>query len=267
MLANAVRCGVSKNESSGCGLGEIRRIWTMGAIRTMGLRNRVITMKWKMVLVVLLAAGCFALPNLPAGTAPAPDAAAHRWELEFTNETPTPIMVQLPGTDKAQLFWYMRFTVTNRTGEDQIFSPKVALYTNTGELIQANAGAAGDPAVFAAIKKIHNNPLLVDLTDCTGKLLQGQDNAKDSVVIFPNFDPKASRFDIFVGGLSGETAVIKLPKPIKVMRMDPDGKDVEVETDKLTLTKTIDLKYTLGTEFKKRLSAEVRLASKEWVMR
>ncbi len=87
-------------------------------------------------------------------------------------------------------------------------------------------------------------------------MLQGQDNARDGVAIFRNFDPKAASFDIFVAGLSGETTPIQLPVPIEVTEEGPDGKERKVKKTKVFLTKTLRLNYTIGTEAAQRNIAE-----------
>ena len=72
----------------------------------------------------------------------------------------------------------------------------------------------------------------------TGKLLQGEDNAKSGVAIWRDFDAKAGAFDLLLGGLSGETAEIQLPKPIEVVETDTDGKETVVLKSKAILSKT-----------------------------
>jgi hypothetical protein len=57
-------------------------------------------------------------------------------------------------------------------------------------------------------------------------LLQGEDNAKDGVIIFTDIDSEARNFQLFVSGLSGETAEVKNPvtgKPVilqKTLELD-----------------------------------------------
>jgi hypothetical protein len=87
------------------------------------------------------------------------------------------------------------------------------------------------------------------------------------VAIFRDFDPKGASFEIFIGGLSGEIALTRLPRPIMVKEVGPGGKQIMVQKDTITLVKTLKLKYTLGTEARDRPNAKVRLLRKGWVMR
>jgi hypothetical protein len=212
----------------------------------------------------LIAAGLLALPMVFAAP-PKPNEAQVDWQINIDYKTPQPIMIKVPGQTKPQLYWYTLFTVTNRTGRDRDFHPEILLYTNTGQMLRAGAGV--NPAVYDQIKKMHNSPLLRDLVGMNGKLLQGQDNAKEGVAIFRDFDPKAGSFDIFFGGLSGETVIIKLPKPVKVKEIGPDGKEKTVTTDKISLIKTLQLKYAFGTESADRANAKVEFVSQDWIMR
>ncbi len=220
-------------------------------------------MKYKLAVVVLGLLAVAVLRPLPA--APQPNEARVVWEIDIDYKTPQPIMVKVPGEPKPQLFWYFPFTVTNRSGKDRLFAPEIVLYTNTGQMLRAGQGV--NTIVYKTIKKLHNTPLLYDMVGITGKLLQGEDNARDGVAIFRDFDPKAASFEIFLGGLSGETAITHLPRPIMVKEIGSGGKQIMVKKDKIVLVKTLRLQYTVGTEARDRLNSKVRLLRKGWVMR
>lgn len=209
---------------------------------------------------------------------PVPSEAKFKWQFNFHFKKPKSVLVKLPGEEKAELFWYIKFTLINRTGKTRNFDPEMQLFTNTGQLITAGEGFNSRP-VFEKVKKITNNPLLVDLNTATGKVLEGEDNGIESIAVFRNFDEKAGKFDLFIGGLSGETATIKLPKPIKVKKEVPfDPKDVDakgemveatktVETSELILSKTLRLSFDISGQAKDRENSEVKFTGKEWVMR
>lgn len=214
------------------------------------------------------------------GQAPQPLEVPAAWQLDIDVQIPRPIQVVLPGDATPTTFWYLLYTVTNRYRDpqtqrptEQIFVPDLALYTDTGQLLRA--GKKSPNVVYEAIKKRHNNPHLKDMVAITGKLLFGEDNAKDGVAIWPDFDPQAGAFDIFVGGLSGEILEVKLPKPIPRPRLDDAGKPLEdkdgkilmEEVSTLRLTKTVHLRYEIPGEARARGRAPVKLLSKKWIMR
>lgn len=214
-----------------------------------------------LLLITITIGVLFSSPGI---TAPTPTLAGS-WQLNIDYHAPQPLLVKVPGEAGLQLFWYFRYTVTNRTGKEQSFNPNIVLYTNTGEIVQAGNGVS--PVVFEKIRSVTNNPLLKDQWSIGGKMLQGQDNARDGVAIFRNFDPEAASFDIFIAGLSGETTAIQLPVPIEVTEEGPDGKKCKVKKTKVFLTKTLRLNYTIGTEAPQRRRAKVSLIEKDWIMR
>ncbi|OPX22330.1 MAG: hypothetical protein B1H04_05140 [Planctomycetales bacterium 4484_123] len=209
----------------------------------------------------LLALGTFA----HGGPPPKPSVVPLKWELDFEYHPVQSITVRVPGEKKPRTFWYMLFSVCNRSGADRLYVPGFDLYTNTGQVL--GAGKDVPTVVFHAIKKRHNNPLLMSLTAITGRILQGEDNAKDGVAIWRDFDPKARRFDVFISGLSGETVKIKLPVPVVVVKKDENGRPVKVTLNELNVTKTLQLSYSLPGEAASRTQTKPRLLAKRWVMR
>jgi hypothetical protein len=217
------------------------------------------------VQIGLLGLLVLGMSVLPAITAPQPSEAQVAWRLDFQYDEPKYIQVTLPGEALPTGFWYMTFHVTNRTGEDRLFAPSFTLYTDTGQIIRA--GENVNPVVFDYIKKIENNPLLEDLIAMTGKLLQGEDNARDGVAIFKNFDPKAAKFDIFISGLSGEIAQVNLPNPVEVQQINAQGELETVQTKTVLLSRTLHLGYAIGTEARDRIQSKVKFLVEKWVMR
>ena len=195
-----------------------------------------------------------------------------KWELEIDVQVPRPIRVRMPGGDQRRTFWYVLYTVTNHTKDrdsgrptEQLFAPNFSLYTETGQLLRA--GSKVPTFVYEAIKKRHNNPHLKDIAAVTGKLLYGEDNAKDGVAIWQDFDPKAGKIEIFIAGLSGETKDITLPSPVTVTRVNSRGEKITKKTNIITLAKTLRLHYIVPGEKQARLHTPVKFVSKEWILR
>jgi len=204
--------------------------------------------------------------------APKPHEAPIAWELKFDYEAPRPIKVFLPRRTKPVTYWYMLYSVTNLTrdpvtgqGKDRDFRPVFIMYTDTGKSVTSNRRVF--TAAFDAIKKRHNNPLLKNHAQIIGKLLYGRDNARDGVAIWPDFDPKAGGFDIFVGGLSGETAEITLPRPVAVTELDANGIEKTSLKYKVILHKALQLNYTVKGETNVRIYSKAKFNFKKWVLR
>ncbi|KPK85764.1 MAG: hypothetical protein AMJ81_02835 [Phycisphaerae bacterium SM23_33] len=217
---------------------------------------------------VAILAACAALAmavGAHSDPPPKPSAVPVSWELEFEYQDICSITLVLPGQKQPKTFWYVLYTITNRTGADQVFVPDFVLYTDTGQVLRSGQGVP--TGVFEAVEKRHNNPLLMDLGRITGRILQGEDNAKDGVAMWPNFDPAARKFDVFIGGLSGERAKVKLPSPIEVTEEDENGKPKKVTKTEITLLKTLRLSYAIPGEAAARPRTVPAPLKKEWVMR
>lgn len=163
--------------------------------------------RWMVVAAMLIGAALGL--RQPLAAAPEPNVGTTAWELQFIPNTPAVISVVLPGEKTTRLFWYMTYSVTNRTSEDQLFLPDIWLATDNGDLIQANRGIS--PIVFEQIKSRIKNPLLESPTQVVGTLLQGPDHARDGVAIWPVPDHDVDNARIFIAGLSGETQILKDP--------------------------------------------------------
>jgi len=198
--------------------------------------------------------------------APEPSDVPVEWELDIELfDVAMPISVTLPGDDEPTVFWYLRYLVTNETGEDREFTPVIDLATNTGQLIRA--GTSIPPVVYDEIKGLHHQPLLKDLPAMAGRLLQGEDNAKAGVAIWPDFDEQAGQIDIFISGLSGETQVVQLPNPVEKVTPTPECDDIVEQVTEVVLRKTLELTYALPGEASARLTTPATLVARQWVMR
>ncbi|MGA2265630.1 MAG: hypothetical protein ABSH10_04275 [Phycisphaerae bacterium] len=213
----------------------------------------------------LLAAAVLIALAAQGWTAPKPAEIPRYWQIDITFGDILPIQVKLPTEAAPRTFWYLRYKVTNNTGQDRIFVPEFLLYTDSGQVLRAWHQVPS--SVFEEIKKTYNDPLLEDLSGTTGSLLQGAENAKEGVAIWTDFDPNASAFDVFVSGLSGETEEFQLPKPIHVTETDAAGKKVEVVKTTILLAKTLERHYAVAGEPAARSAATVHFLDEEWVMR
>ncbi len=201
------------------------------------------------ITAILISSGlALAFPEPAIVPAPAD------WTLNVRFENPQQIV--LPGAIP-QRFWYMILTITNETGKDVDFYPSCELMTDTFQRVPAIQGTSS--VLFDRIKKRYQGryPFLELLEDVGNKILQGQDNAKDVVVFWPDFDPNAKSFDIFISGLSNETAVVD----------DPVKKDEHGNPVKIYLRKTLDLTYSIVGDPKFRGRQKLKLENKQWVMR
>lgn len=227
----------------------------------------------------LLALGTLALLAIPglitvAPAAPVPSIAPKSWQLEFEFEDPRRLVVQVPGETKPRVYWYMLYTVTNNGNRDVQFMPRFEIVTDGLQVLETDTGA--DPAVFNAIKKIHtkDRPFLLEPLEVMGKLLQGADNAKDSVAIWQDFSGNTRQFTIFASGLSGETVIMPNPtydsaKPEYVIKDLPGGAKTKVMINpkRFVLYKTLSISYGLPGDDEARKTSQPIRQNVEWLMR
>jgi hypothetical protein len=179
-----------------------------------------------------------------------------QWTMEVKFEHPQQIVVPWGGNPQSR-FWYMIATVTNRTGRDVEFYPKCDLMTDTFQVLPAGQGVP--PIVFQQIQQRHGAiyRFLEPLEKVDSRILQGEDNAKEIVIAWRDFDLQAASFKIFLGGLSNETVVV--PHPVEV---NDAGQPVQV-----FLRKTLELSYSLHGDPALRPSVQTVYDGQNWIMR
>jgi len=205
------------------------------------------------ISVILAVTACVSLAAPEPAIVPGPD----DWTLDMTFEHPQQIMLKLSGEKEPKRYWYTIITLTNKTNHDVDFYPKCELMTDTFQIIPA--GGALTSLVFEQIKKRHQNQyqFLELLEDSSHKILQGEDNAKDIAIIWPDFDAKAKGIKIFMAGLSNETVTVDHP-----VAKDEQGKPIKV-----FLRKTLELDYSIAGDPAFRSEENLSFKGKRWIMR
>jgi hypothetical protein len=129
--------------------------------------------------------------------------------------------------------------------------------TDTFRIIPTGKGTT--PAVFGHIKKRHQSryPFLEPLEGVGNKILQGEDNARDVAIIWPDFDLQAKSIKVFITGLSNETVAVDHP-----VAKDETGKPLKV-----FLRKTLELSYDLRGDPSLRADSDLAYQGKRWIMR
>jgi hypothetical protein len=202
-------------------------------------------------LGVVLACVCLAAPE-PA-IVPGPG----QWTIDMVFTHPQQIVLQSSVENQSRRFWYTIITLTNNTDSDVEFYPKCDLMTDTFRIIPTGKGTT--PAVFGHIKKRHQSryPFLEPLEGVGNKILQGEDNARDVAIIWPDFDLQAKSIKVFITGLSNETVAVDHP-----VAKDETGKPLKV-----FLRKTLELSYDLRGDPSLRADSDLAYQGKRWIMR
>ncbi|MHC4063725.1 MAG: hypothetical protein ACYSUI_04395 [Planctomycetota bacterium] len=200
-------------------------------------------------------------PGDDTAAAPEPSLSPQSWELDFEFRDPTRITLTLPGDSQPTTFWYLLYSVTNNTGDEIEFYPSFHLVTDTLQVVEGGSNIS--PRVYEAIRARHKkeHPFMVDPPAVFGLLKQGEDNRLTSAAVFRNFDPEASHFTIYVGGLSGELARLSNPA------FDPLKAESDKNSRSFVLRKTLAIEYDLPGDSRTRARAVPTRVKRDWVMR
>jgi len=228
--------------ATGNRMSMIDSLWNM--VRGTGRWSRALSL----VSILMLGLGA----SIAGGLAPEPDPVPTRWELDFQ---PGPLRVALvtESNGTTRPYFYMTYRVTNYSGQDLIFAPSMDLVTEEGSIRRAGRDVPAE--VTRHILTSLRNPLLEDQISVLGQILQGVENAKDGLAVWPADDLSTDTLSVFIAGLSGEN------KPIVVR--DPETK----RNKRVMLRKTLMLSYATPGELSGRGSTPLELAETLWVMR
>ncbi len=221
-------------------------------------------MKRLLPCVALLVAGLLLFINNPEARAyPKPSINRIAWELDFQHGMPSRIMVRVPGSDAPKAFWYMPFTVTNNTGDEQQFLPVFELVDDKGNVHRSDQDIPKQ--VFEAVKMREGKKLMEPLAKVSGRLLAGPDQARDSVAIWPEPLERMGTFSIFVSGLSGEAVWFKDGQETPLAKADWVKTKPEEAGNILRKTLQIDIQVP-GDEFYQGRDQVIK-KGESWVMR
>lgn len=183
---------------------------------------------------------------------PEPDPLPKRWQLDIEVGPLRVAKVEVEGQEP-QVYYYMTYRVTNNSGQDLQFAPVFDLGTDEGELLRA--GRDVPRAVRQELLKRLDSPLLEDQIAILGTILQGKENAKDGLVVWPVGDMDIDEVSVYAAGFSGETARIELK--------DPDTGELR----EIVLRKTLMVRYQIPGSLEMRGSEPLRPREERWIMR
>ncbi len=218
---------------------------------------------WKSTTAVLggaLAAGLMSAAGLlgaPAagligagvmmGAAPEPNPVPRRWEIEL--EVGPLRMATVSTAEGPRRFYYLTYKAINNSGQDLLFAPMWELSTGTGEVLRS-----GRDVPLAATKELLDstqNPFIEDQISIIGTMLQGRENAKEGIVIWPAKEAEIDQLSIYAAGFSGETATVTVP--------DSD--------EQVVLRKTLKLDYEIPGLMAGLAPDPLPVKAKQWIMR
>ena len=191
-----------------------------------------------LLAVLVLASGLLAYPK--------PARVPYRWQLEFESGDLRLYVDDVTGA----AYWYFTYQVTNRTGRDQLWAPRFTLFTDAGEIMVSGNGVP--VRITRDILDLLGNELLQNQNESIGDLLQGPEHAREGLVIWPARDVSVNELNLFIRGISGETARVNNPLSGEVV----------------VLYKTLHREYLIPGDALSRGSTPIDLVpQEEWILR
>lgn len=199
--------------------------------------------------VAVLAGAAATFISAPAAiAAPEPDAIPTRWQLDVESGPLRLASVEVAG-EGIKFFYYFTFKVTNNTGDDQLLAPKFELSTDEGEIRRSDRDVA--PAVTETLLARLRNPYLEDQIAIQGRILEGPENAREGLVVWPCTNLSIDEVNIYAEGFSGESKSVVAPDSGKTF----------------VLRKTLMLRHEIAGNLNPRSDAPLERAEMRWVMR
>lgn len=203
-------------------------------------------------LALAFLVAILALMSAPQASlaAPEPSPVASRWQLDL-RPGPLRIATVIDEIGLPRTYYYLTYDVVNNTGKDIFFAPSFELASEDGEIRSAGKGV---PSVVTneLLARLRNPFLLDQISMATaGELLQGEENGRSGLVIWPADGLKVDEIKVFATGFSGETR--KITKP-------DTGEEV-------TLRKTLMLVHATPGEITGKGDLPLARISQRWILR
>ncbi len=232
--------------------------------------------KWIAQACRTLRAGLAAAVALTASAvgAPEPSPTPLRWQLDVEPGELKAAFLDVPGVGP-RAYLYMTYKVENNTGADMYFAPSFELSTDDGDLIRAGRDVPTE--VNRMLLERLKNQFLKDQTDAIGTLRQGEENAREGLVVWPAPSLKVDRVTVYCVGFSGETKRVKKPAPTEpeAPAATPAGASGSKPTDtkptdakdEVVLRKTLMLVHTTPGEITGPQHAPLARTTSRWILR
>jgi hypothetical protein len=198
--------------------------------------------------VALAVAGLLCMP----GMAPEPDPVPRRWQLSIEPGPLRVVSIDLPSTGPRS-YYFFTYKVTNSSGNDLLFAPSFDLATDHGQV--QRSGREVPAEVTRRIVADLENKEIQDQISIVGMLAQGEENAKEGVVIWPANSMHVSELMIYAAGFSGEMRSVSTTDP-------KTGK-----TTTSTVRKALMLRFQAPGELRDMASKPIPMVEQRWIMR
>ncbi|MCC6428078.1 MAG: hypothetical protein IT435_14810 [Phycisphaerales bacterium] len=187
-----------------------------------------------------------------AGLAPEPDPVPRKWQLDVKLGDLRLAKIETPGVG-VKAYYYLTYTVTNASGVDVLLAPAWDLVTSDGQITRSGRNVPG--AVTKQLLEQLNNEFLEDQISIIGVLMQGEENAKDGLVVWAIDDLRVDDVRVFGAGFSGESKPFEFVNP------------TSGSPERVMLRKTLSASYATPGEIEARGNEPFPPSEIRWIMR
>lgn len=180
---------------------------------------------------------------------PTPHRVPVRWELDFhPGELRLYVDRDTQAADPAA-YWYFTYKIVNNTSRERFWAPRLTLFTDKGDIM--NSGQGVPPHIEVLLIERMRNEYLARQNQVIGKIFPGEANAVECLVVWPADNLDVTELDLFISGISGETAQVENP----------------MTHERQILQKTLVRKYLVPGDIAARRDDPAELLEQDWVMR
>lgn len=129
--------------------------------------------------------------------------AGETWQLEFQ---PGPLRVYVdPYSGEA--YWYLTYEVSNRSGRERMWAPRIELQTDAG---QVQSSGQGVPRLvtqdlqrtLSSARSERRAEKVLDQNQMIGPIVTGPEHAREGLVVWRVEDPTVTELTIYVAGVT-----------------------------------------------------------------
>jgi hypothetical protein len=195
-----------------------------------------------------IVAAAAAMTATTAMSPPEPEPIPRRWQLDI-DVGPLRVATFDIKDQGRQAYFYLTYTVTNNSGEDLLFAPSFELAMDHQVL---RSGRQIPLDVTRQLLDQTQIPQIEDQISIIGQLLQGKENAKHGLVVWPAKELSTLHLTLYAAGFSGETATVERPD----------------NNEKVVLRKTLMVRYASPGDLNQNGQEPIPTAEpSRWIMR
>lgn len=190
-----------------------------------------------------------------AGVAPPPSQrvpAGETWQLDFR---PGPLRVYVdPFSGEA--YWYMTYEVSNRSGRERMWAPRIELHSDAGQIQPSGQGVPrlvteDLQRALSSDRSRRRTDKVLDQNQMIGPIMTGPEHVREGLVVWRVADPTITELTVYVGGVTNHRETVSHPET---------GEPVVMRRSRA-------LRFTTPGEIVLLEGAPIEVGSQEWVLR